>query len=85
MKKRVYAIRDDKLECFAQPVLVDNDAVAVRQFGDIISAGNDHIMGKHPGDFALYHLGEYDMHTGIFENLPCPAILARGSDFAKKE
>lgn len=85
MKKNVYAIRDNKLGSFGTPVLIENDAVAVRQFGDIIANGGDNVMTKHPADFTIYHLGAYDLSTGKFVNLDCPKSLATGSDFAIKE
>lgn len=81
MKKRVYSIRDNKMASFGVPVLIDNDAVATRQFGDIIASGGDNVMCKHPADFSLYFIGEYDMTTGKFVNADCPVVLATGSDF----
>lgn len=84
MKKSVFSIRDNKLGSFGVPVVIDNDAVAIRQFGDIIANGGDNVMTKHPSDFTLYRLGDYDMHTGKFDNLDCPVALATGSDYAKE-
>lgn len=84
MKKSVYAIRDNKLGSFAVPVLIENDAVATRQFGDIILNGGDNVMTKHPSDFTLYRLGEFDCKSGKFENVDCPVALATGSDFVKE-
>lgn len=85
MKKRVYAVRDNKLASFGTPIVIDNDAVATRQFGDIIINGGDNVMTKHPSDFTLYCLGEYDLVSGKFTNLDCPLALATGSDFVKGE
>ena len=85
MKKSVYAIRDNKMGSFGVPVLIENDSVAVRQFGDIISNGGDNVMSKHPSDFTLYRLGDFDSTSGKFENVECPVALATGSDFAIKE
>lgn len=81
MTKLVIAIRDNKMESYNMPVLVDNEAVAVRQFGDVISRGGDNIMSIHPEDFSLYVLGSFDLITGKFVNLDCPKVLAVGSDF----
>lgn len=83
--KNVYSIRDNKMGSFNVPVLIENDAVAVRQFGDLISRGGDSVMSIHPSDFTLYKLGEFNSHTGKFKNLDCPAALATGSDFAIQE
>ena len=85
MKKSVYSIRDCKMESFGIPVLIENDSVAIRQFGDIITKGNDNLMSIHPSDFALYKLGDFDPVTGKFINLDCPVILANGADFGNKK
>lgn len=85
MNKFVYSIRDNKLGSFGVPVVIDNDAVAIRQFGDLISKKSDSIMSLHPEDFTIYCLAEYDAETGKFLNLDCPKALATGSDFSIKE
>ena len=82
MKRLVYSIRDNKMGTFNVPVLIENDAVAVRQFGDIVTRGGDNVMTLHPSDFTIYCLGEFDCNTGKFTNLDCPKALATGSDFA---
>lgn len=84
MKKRVYSVRDNKMASFGVPILIDNDAVATRQFGDIITSAGDNVMCKHPADFTLYYIGDYDMTSGKFENVECPVALATGSDFIKE-
>lgn len=85
MNKLVVAIRDNKMESYNMPVLVDNEAVAVRQFGDVITRGGDSVMSHHPADFSLYVLGTFDLKSGRFENLDCAKLLAVGSDFENKE
>lgn len=82
MKKLVISIRDNKLESFNTPVLADNEAVAIRQFGDIVQRGGDSVISIHPSDFSLYVVAEFDLVTGKFKNLDCPKVLATGSDFA---
>lgn len=84
MKKSIYAIRDDKMESFGVPVIIENDAVAIRQFGDVLSKG-DSVMTAHPEDFTIYCLGSYDSVDGRFENFDIPRKLANGADFGSKE
>lgn len=81
MKKLVISIRDNKMESYNSPVLVDNEAVAIRQFGDIVQRGGDSVISLHPSDFTLYVVAEFDPITGKFANLDCPKALATGSDF----
>lgn len=81
MMKKVYSIRDNKMETFGTLVFIDNDAVAVRMFGDLVLNDKDSLIGKHPADFGLYMLGDFDDSTGRMSNLDAPVLLAIGSDF----
>lgn len=80
--ERVYAMRDDKLAQFHQPYLIPNNAVALRQFSDLVNDRNTEVS-KHSEDFSIWYLALYDATDGVF--LPdTPVCLARGSDFAKE-
>ena len=81
MMRRLYAIRDDKEMLYNAPVVISNDAVAARTFGDMVSEGKNPIIAAHPGDFALYFLGEFDAETGVLVPAENPCIIARASDF----
>lgn len=81
MVKKVYSIRDNKMESYGQLVFIDNDAVASRMFGDLVLNDHDSLIGKHPADFGIYCLGEFDDKTGRFENLEAARLIAIGSDF----
>jgi len=56
-------------------VLFKHDAVALRQFGDLCRTEGS-IFAKHPADFELISLGEFDTDTGIIEPWAAPAVLA---------
>ena len=48
--------------------------MAVRTFADMANDSN-HNIGKHPEDYTLYHIGEWDDNTCIIEPLaPTTAI-----------
>lgn len=81
MMKKVYSIRDNKMETFGTLVFIDNDSVATRMFGDLVTNAGDSLISKHPADFALYCLGEFDDVKGQMNNNPCPNLVAVGSDF----
>ena len=80
MTKRLYSLRDNRLGLFAQPIISHNDAVAIRQFGDIVQDEKMGLIAQHPDDFALYYLGDFDDETGSFASVE-PVCLAFGSDF----
>ena len=81
MKLHAVAIRDIKANVFAQPYFVSSIGGAVRAFGDECQrAEKDNLMYKHPGDFELYKIGEYDDATGELIPLPKEQI-ANGSNY----
>jgi hypothetical protein len=43
------------------------------------------MLNKHPEDFRLFQLGEYDDNSGFFDNLDEPVLLARSTDFVSTE
>lgn len=80
--RRVYAVRDDKQKEFNPPVIISNDAVASRTFGDMLNQDKNSIMYKHAGDFSLWYLGDFDVERGTFINHVGGAyIVCRASDF----
>ena len=84
--KRVYSIRDDKMREFQSPVLIVNDAVASRSFGDLLTQDKNSPMVRHPGDFSLWYLGDFDLETGSFDTTHEDAhVVCRASDFVIEE
>jgi len=79
MKVRIYGFHDRAASSFigdtAGLVLFKHDAVALRQFGDLCRQEGS-IFAKHPADFELISLGEFDTDTGIIEPWAAPAVLA---------
>lgn len=64
MKKTYYAVYDKKAEMFSQPFLEIKDGTAIRAVQDIVINHKDHAFAKHPSDFSLHRLGEFDEGTG---------------------
>ncbi|WNK13972.1 MAG: nonstructural protein [Microvirus sp.] len=83
---RAYSVFDKKLVCYSRPWFVLNDAVAVREFGDAVNDPNpSNQWRKHPEDFTLCNLGNFDDSTGEFipispEHVIHAAALVRGPD-----
>lgn len=84
MKLYVYAIHDIKAICFSNPFFVAHDGIALRMFGDVVADKNTSIA-KHPGDYKLYKLAEYDDVSGRFVSLDVPSFMANASDFISAE
>ena len=67
MKIKAYAVYDNKAEAFMQPFFSGNAGLAIRTFAD--NAKNpESIWNRHPNDFCLYEIGEYDENSGELIN-----------------
>lgn len=79
MKIRVYGFYDKAASTYvgdtAALVLFKHDAVAMRQFGDLCRHENS-IFAKHPDDFQLHGLGEFDTESGELVTWVTPVVLA---------
>lgn len=83
--RKLYAIRDNKVGTFAPPCLFENDATAIRAFGDLVSRDKDSLMHLHPEDFSLWCLGFFNTENGVIEQNPDDfRTLANASDFCKE-
>lgn len=60
---QIYSVYDNKAGTWMQPYYANNKPVALRTFSD---AANDptSMLNKHPTDFVLYHVGEWDDQKG---------------------
>lgn len=78
----VYSVYDQVSCLFGFPVLFPRDAVATRNFVDLVSSSGT-VLNSHPADFSLKKIGYFDEHTG--EIIPCPIeIIAQGSDISQR-
>lgn len=74
MKQVIVAIRDAKAEAWMNPLFFQTKAQAVRSFGDAVNSGGKEDYVRHPEDFTLFYLGEWDPESG--ELLPAAQVLA---------
>lgn len=63
--------RDIVANVYSIPQFVPYLGHAIRSFGDQCrSKEKDNVLAKHPEDFELWHLGEYDDGTGTYTAFP---------------
>lgn len=76
----IVAVRDSAAGGFGRPVFSASTGVAARSFSDEVNrVADDNQMNKHPGDFELWKIGEYDDVSGVVTS--CEHLfLARGKD-----
>lgn len=77
---KVYSVYDVKAMVYGKPFYCKNDGEALRLFGDV-SRDKETMIGKHPSDFQLFHLGDFDDVTGSISGIkPRFMILASDTD-----
>lgn len=82
MRYKVCSIRDRAADVYSQPMFFNSLGSAVRAFGDEVKRPADNNnLNKHPEDFDLYHLADFDDETGEFEVIR-PTMVAVGKDYA---
>lgn len=86
MIMQIVSVKDSALQAYQQPWFVHTLGAAIRAFGDEVTRGGDSQMSKHPEDYELYHLGEYDDSNGRFTMLEDgPKQIARAKDHISKQ
>jgi hypothetical protein len=76
----VVSIKDRAADVFNRPFTVPHRNVAIRDFTDEVNrAAGDNQLNKHPDDFDLYLLGEFNDATGEF-SISTPQVLVRAKD-----
>lgn len=70
----VYSIFDRKLRQYGQLMLERNDFALQRGLADGIRANGEALLAKHPEDFDLYQVGEFNEETGVLQRLEVPRL-----------
>lgn len=77
MKMLAFAVFDTKVGCFMAPFIMPTQGAAIRSFQDEVNkAGSD--LNKHPEDFKLFQVGEYDEVKGCYVQGEYPVHLVNG-------
>lgn len=89
MKLQVCAIKDRALNAFMQPFFAQTTGAAIRAFQDGVNDGTTP-MNKHPDDYDLWWLAEWDDQTGMFVANPddrseLPQQLALGKNLVQNK
>ena len=82
MKLKVFAVKDLQVNAYGTPMFLQATGQAIRSFTDEVNrAADDNLMYKHPDDYTLSELGEFDTETGTFST-DTPRVIASGSQTA---
>lgn len=80
---KMYAVRDKAVEAFMQPFFVRANGEAIRSFADAVNDSNSPFY-KHPGDFELYALGDFDPSSGRCDVAQGPIRVIAALDLVNK-
>jgi hypothetical protein len=84
MIMKIFSIYDSKAEAYNSPFYMQTQSLAIRAFTDEANNESSQI-GKHPADFTLFYMGEYDDHTASFNLEDTKISLGVASEFVGKE
>lgn len=74
MKLKVFTVYDSKIEAYMQPFYMQSKGQAIRAWSDTIQDEKTQ-FNKHPEDFTLFEIADYDEKSGKFENYLAPISL----------
>lgn len=80
MKLKIFSVFDKAVHAFLPPFFLPTDQTAVRAFSDCVK-DEKHAFYRHPGDYTLFRLGEFDDVTGAFVDT-ISQVVAIGNQFA---
>jgi len=81
MKMKMYSVLDAKAGFYGNPWCDHTDDSAIRGFSDAVNDGSNpnNQWHRHPEDFALYQLGDFDSVTGCVNRLDTLKCLVTAS------
>lgn len=60
---KMFAVYDSKAECYDKPFCMLTKGECIRGFSEAAQDPKSH-LGKYPGDYTLFEIGEYEQNTG---------------------
>jgi len=77
---KMYSVRDQKAEMYHMPFFALTNGVAIRIFADLANDPNT-FVGKHPNDYSLFYLGEFDDQRAHFEIAQAPVHIGVAAEY----
>lgn len=72
----MYSIYDKAAKAYNTPFFMHNKALAIRAFSDNVNSKEENNISKHPDQFSLFYLGEYDDSKAQFNINDQPELEA---------
>ncbi len=81
---KVFSIFDAKVSAYMQPFFSRTAGEATRAFADLVGEAQ-HPVAKHPGDYTLFELGEFDDQTGVLTSHVAPLNLGTALSYRPQQ
>lgn len=79
-KHKIFVLKDDKSRTFGPPIVEQTRGMLIRSIQEGLQQGQA-IWAKHPQDFTLFEIGEYDVRSGNIELYESKSALGLVQDF----
>lgn len=79
MKKVICSIQDKVAAAWLPPMFFQSKGQALRSFVDVVNDQSSEFF-KHPEDYVLFLIGDFDERTGVITVADAPTMLALGSN-----
>ncbi len=83
MKHKMFVIYDSKANAFMQPWFLTQQGMAQRAFSDCVN-DPDHNFGRHPEDYTLFDIGQFDDQNAKVE-WNAPKSIGNGIQYLKNK
>lgn len=84
MKMQIFAVYDKKAVAYNLPFYYHQKGQAIRAFEDAVNDVQSPYH-KHPEDFAIFHIGEWDDSTGVITPLKNPVPVEEALNVMKNK
>lgn len=79
MKLKIYTVYDSAAMAYITPFFMPTDGQATRVFSDAVN-DRSHPYGRHPHDYTLFSIGEFDDGNASMKTNP-PGSIGNGLEF----
>lgn len=83
MISKVFAVYDAKVKTYSRPFQLQTAGQALRGWIDIANDKNTEI-GKHPEDYTLFEIAEFDDESAKYTNLVTPKSHGVALEYVKE-
>lgn len=82
MKHKIFTIHDTAAGAYLAPFVLHAEGIAIRTFTDCVN-DPDHAFGRHPKDYTLMVIAEFDDNNGTITTYQTQKPLGNGLSFVQ--